>query len=96
MIVSAADSVRRKLGDGTCRTDRIDRREAEMRGINRSRIVFDCSPCRALHKQSHSASDKLGDSKGFNMPTFAFALLYALVHAGAKSGTSAGLSTGGG
>jgi hypothetical protein len=34
--------------------------------------------------------------KGFDIPTFAFALLYALVHAGAKSGTSAGLSTGGG
>ena len=32
----------------------------------------------------------------FDIPTFAFALVYALVHASAKSGTSAGLSTGGG
>ena len=29
MTVNAADSARWKLGDDTCRTDRIDRREAE-------------------------------------------------------------------
>jgi hypothetical protein len=38
----------------------------------------------------------LGTSKELNIPTFAFAFLYAVVQAGAKSGTRAGLSTGGG
>jgi hypothetical protein len=63
MTVNAADSGRWKLGDDTCRTDRIDRREAETAGINRFKMVFDCSPCRLLYEQSHNASDGLGVSK---------------------------------
>jgi hypothetical protein len=38
----------------------------------------------------------LGPLKKFDIPTLAFAFLYAFVQASAKSGTSAGLSTGGG
>lgn len=51
MTVNAVDSTKRKLGDGTCRTDRIDRREAEKWGISRAKMVFD---------YSHDASDKVG------------------------------------
>jgi hypothetical protein len=95
MIVNAADSAKQKLlGDGTCRTDRIDRREAEA-GINRANMVFGCPPCRCTSDRT-TRETSWESLKGFDIPTLAFALIYAVVQAGAKSGTSAGLSTGGG
>ncbi len=64
MIVNAAGSARRKLGDSRCRTDSIDRREAEMWGINRAKMAFGYSRGRTLQKQSHDARGKLKVSKG--------------------------------
>ena len=93
MIVNAADSARQKLGDDTCRTDRIDRREAEKRRGDKSDQEGHPAARWTNKRTTRVTWESL---EGFNMPTFAFALLYALVHAGAKSGTSAGLSTGGG
>ena len=95
MVVNAAYSERRKLCDDTCHADRIDRRRAETRGMNRVRSIFDCLPCRTSYNRTTQVTS-WESLKGFNILTFAFALLYALVHAGAKSGTSAGFSTGGG
>lgn len=52
-------SARRNLGDGTCRTDGINRREAETRGINRAQMVFDCSQrshLRHVSRKNHATT----------------------------------------